>query len=205
MKINLLPPEILERQRIRRRTVMVALGGLVVLLALVGLYVLQQQRLSGVRDDLEAQRAANDQLRQQIAGLQEFEELEQELAANRELLAQLLVNEVRWSGVLRDVSLVIPGESWLTSLNGTIAAPGQEEAPEEAAAGLIGQILFDGFAFDHRAVALWLSRLEEVEGFVNPWLSISEKTQIGTTEVVQFVSTVDLSEAAAEVREGGAA
>lgn len=204
MRINLLPPEILERQRYRRRTVLVGVAGAFVILVLIGVYLLQAQRLAGVQDDLDAQLAINAQLQQEIGDLQEFAELEAELAANRELLAQLLVNEVRWSGVLRDISLVIPGEAWLTGLNGTVVTPGAEEVPtEELETGLIGQIALDGFAFDHRVVALWLSRLEEIEGLVNPWLSTSERTQIGETDVVQFNSSVDISEAAAVVRDGG--
>jgi hypothetical protein len=68
---------------------------------------------------------------------------------------------------------------------------------------LIGQISFDGFAFTHRDVALWLSRLEDVRGFINPWLSNSTKTNIGTQEAVQFTSSVDLTEQALARRRGG--
>lgn len=193
MRINLLPPEIRERQRARRRTVAVVAVGLVVLLLLGGFYLLQLMRLSDLRDDLEAQQAQNAQLRSQIAQLQEVANLQQQLADSRELLADLLSNQVYWSGILRDISLVIPGEAWLNGLNGTIATA---EAEEEVAAapGLVGSISFTGFAFDHRDVALWLSRLEDVRGFVNPWLSNSAKTLIGTTTVVNFTNSVDLSE-----------
>jgi Tfp pilus assembly protein PilN len=193
VRINLLPPEIRERQRARRRTVAVVAVGLVVLLLLGGFYLLQLMRLSDLRDDLEAQQAQNAQLRSQIAQLQEVANLQQQLADSRELLADLLSNQVYWSGILRDISLVIPGEAWLNGLNGTIATP---EAEEEVAAapGLVGSISFTGFAFDHRDVALWLSRLEDVRGFVNPWLSNSAKTLIGTTTVVNFTNSVDLSE-----------
>jgi len=66
----------------------------------------------------------------------------------------------------------------------------------------VGQISFSGFAFDHRDVALWLSRLEDVRGFINPWLSSSTKSELGTTTVVQFASSVDLSEEALARRAG---
>jgi hypothetical protein len=51
-------------------------------------------------------------------------------------------------------------------------------------------------------VALWLSRLEDVRGFINPWLATSTKSVIGTTPVVNFTSSVDLSEDAL-ARRGG--
>ncbi|MGH2723141.1 MAG: PilN domain-containing protein [Actinomycetota bacterium] len=195
MRINLLPPEYLERQRARRRTLAVIAVGLVVLAALGGVYLLQAARLAGVRDDLARQEAANDLLAAQIAELQNVAQLQQEVLANRRLLAQLLVDRVRWSGVLRDVSLVIPGQVWLTGLTGTVApaaAPAAE--PGAAGPGLVAEMGINGFAFEHRDVALWLSRLEDVRGFVNPWLSNSQKTLIGTQQVVQFTSSVDLSE-----------
>jgi Tfp pilus assembly protein PilN len=207
MRINLLPPEIRERQRYRRRTAAVILIGIIVLAALGAFYVLQVMRLADVREDLEAQQQRNAQLQQQIAELQRFAELQQELQDTRTLLSTLLADRVLWSGVLRDVSLVIPGEMWLSGLTGSLtAAPTAEgtttTTPTVPGGGLVGQITFNGFAFDHRDVALWLSRLEDVRGFVNPWLSNSQQTLIGLTEVVQFTNSVDLSEQAL-ARQGG--
>jgi Tfp pilus assembly protein PilN len=199
MHINLLPPDIRERQRARRWTLAVVVIGFIVLAALGGFYFLQQVRLRDVQEDLEAQRAVNADLQQRIVRLQNVRQLQIEADRARDLLAELLQGRVLWSSVLRDISLVIPGETWLSGLT---AAVGGEEVAEDAeaapvAAGLIGQITFSGFAFEHPDVALWLSRLEDVKGFVNPWLSSATKTVVGTTEVVQFNNTVDLSEQAA--------
>lgn len=204
MRINLLPPEIRERQRARRRTMAVVLVGIILLGALGAFYFLQVMRLGRAERDLAAQQQENARLQAEIAQLQRFDELVRELEATRELLDGLLADRVLWSGVLRDVSLVIPGRAWLTGLTGTIGdvavtAPEAPEAPVEGGA-LVGQVSFNGFAFEHPDVALWLSRLEDVRGFVNPWLSTSTKTVIGPTEVVQFTSSVDLSEQALERR-----
>ncbi len=204
MRINLLPPEIYERQRIRRRTAAVVAVGLIVLVALGAFYFLQILRLNEVEDDIAAQEAENAQLQAQIAELQEIDALIMEIESTRGLLSSLLTDRVQWSGVLRDISLVIPGEAWLNGLTGQVGAPGTEGAEPTEAGGLAGQISFNGFAFTHRDVALWLSRLEDVRGFVNPWLSNSTKTDIGTQEAVQFTSSVDLSEQAlARGRRGG--
>ncbi|MGH2675631.1 MAG: PilN domain-containing protein [Actinomycetota bacterium] len=216
MRINLLPPEIYERQRVRRRTAAVVVVGLIVLAALGAFYFLQILRLNEVEDDVTAQEAENAQLQVQINQLQEIDALQQEIETTRTLLNSLLADRVLWSGVLRDVSLVIPGQAWLAGLNGQVGAPatagttttttttGTTTPGQVAQPGaLVGQISFDGFAFTHRDVALWLSRLEDVRGFVNPWLSNSAKTDIGTQEAVQFTSSVDLSEQALARRSGG--
>lgn len=201
MRVNLLPPEIRQRQQARRRTGAVVAVGLIVLLAVGAIYVLLLLRVDSLRRDLEDQQAQNTQLQAQIAELQRVDELQRELDAGRQLLAGLLSDQVLWSGVLRDVSLVIPGQAWLTGVTGTTEERVEGEAPT-GEPGLAGQISFNGFAFEHRDVALWLARLEDVRGFVNPWLSSSAKTLLGTTEVVQFTNTVDLSEDAL-ARTGG--
>ena len=217
MRINLLPPEIYERQRVRRRTAAVIVVGLIVLAALGAFYFLQILRLNEVEDDITAQEAENAQLQAQIGELQEIVALQREIEDTRTVLNALLADRVLWSGVLRDVSLVIPGQAWLSGLNGQVGAPGAAgttatttpgtttTTPGQAAqpGALVGQISFDGFAFTHRDVALWLSRLEDVRGFLNPWLSNSTKTLIGTQEAVQFNSSVDLSEQALARRRGG--
>lgn len=210
MRINLLPPEYLERQQARRRTIAVVAIALIALAALGAVYVLQAMRLAAIREDLAEQRAENARLAQQIAELQNVNQLQLEVQASRDLLATLLADRVRWSGVLRDVSLVIPGEAWLSGLTGatgeavvTGAEPAGTTEPAPGSPGLVGQITFNGFAFDHRDVALWLSRLEDVRGFVNPWLSNSQKTLIGTQEVVQFTNSVDLSEQVLARQRGG--
>ncbi len=208
MRINLLPPEYLERQRARRRTITVIAVGVIALIVLGAIYLLQATRLGGLEENIAAQEARNAELSRQIAELQNVAQLEIEVEASRALLTALLADSVRWSGILRDISLVIPGEAWLTGLSGTAgpegaAVTGAAPAPAAAAGTLVGQITFDGLALEHRDVALWLSRLEDIRGFVNPWLSNSTKTEIGATEVVQFTNSVDLSEKALAARREG--
>jgi Tfp pilus assembly protein PilN len=203
VRINLLPPEILERQRARRRTFAIIAVGVVVLLLLGGFYVLQLMRLRNLEEELAEQQAINRQLQAEIAQLQDVARLQEQLADSRALLADILSDQVYWSAILRDIALVIPGETWLNGLTGTIAAAAEAEAEVQISEGLVGSISFTGFAFDHRDVALWLSRLEDVRGFANPWLQNSTRTTIGTVEVVSFTSSVDLSEQALARRGGG--
>ena len=215
MRINLLPPEVGERQKLRRRTLLtIGLG--VVLLALVGgFYFLQVGRLSGVEEDIQAQEDVNADLQRQISELQDIAALELEITSTRDLLSALLQDRVLWSGILRDISLVIPSELWLEGLTGQVgAAAGAEgEAAPVTEAGLVGQISFTGQALSHREVALWLSRLEDVRGFINPWLSSSTKSgETGAEEegeavvtgpsTVSFASSVDLSDQALARRAG---
>jgi Tfp pilus assembly protein PilN len=202
MRMNLLPPEVRQRQKTRRQTAAVIAAGVVVLAGVGALYFLQQLRLVGVNNDLEEQRETNAGIQAQINDLRRFDELQREVEASRTMLTTLLANEILWSGVLRDVSLVIPSDVWLSGLTGDTnesagtATPATPAAPGATGTGLVGQITFNGFSLDHRAVALWLARLDDVRGFANPWLSNAQKTDVGNSKVVQFTSSVDLSQQA---------
>jgi Tfp pilus assembly protein PilN len=205
MRMNLLPPEVRQRQRTRRQTAAVIAAGVIVLAGVGALYFLQQLRLVGVNNDLEEQRETNAGIQAQINDLRRFDELQREVEASRSMLSTLLANEILWSGVLRDVSLVIPSDVWLSGLTGDTSESGNTQAPTTTGVaggtGLVGQITFNGFSLDHRAVALWLARLDDVRGFANPWLSNAQKTDVGNNKVVQFTSSVDLSQQA--VARGG--
>ena len=191
-QINLLPGDVRQRQRTRRLTLLVAGGTAVALVFLSLVFLLQSARLSGARQELAKQQALNEGLRSDIAGLEQFRQLKQSLAERETLAGQLLQGEVLWSGVLRDLSLVIPGQMWLTQFSGTLnQVAGTTTAPTTSS--LVGKIDFSGVALDQQTVALWLTRLEDVKGWVNPWISSSSSAEgTGTQTGVQFTGTVDL-------------
>jgi Tfp pilus assembly protein PilN len=215
-QVNLLPTDVKERQRTRRLTaaVIMAVGAVVALLFFV--FVLQTARLSDANHKLATQKAANTELEGQIAGLQEFAALKSQVAAREALAAEALNGQVLWSGVLRDVSMVIPDKVWLTSMTGTVtplpaaapavpaptASPGATPEPTVApppapvvvpAQSLIGAIQFQGMADDHPAVAQWLTRLEQVTGWANAWISnATEVDNSGVTDI-QWTGSIDLT------------
>ena len=199
-QVNLLPLEVQQRRRSRRQTTMVTSAVAGVMGFLILIFILQSARLAAANRELEEQQAANARLQTEISGLARFEQLKQSVTEKEGLLANVLRGEILWSGVLRDISLVIPRDMWLTSLSGQMQAsstPGS--SPASVGEGLVGSIQFQGQAFAHTTVAEWLTRLEQVEGWLNPWVSTSSKAGTGTQ--VSFSSSVDLSVAA--TRDGG--
>ncbi|MCA1726154.1 MAG: PilN domain-containing protein [Actinobacteria bacterium] len=192
-RINLLPPEIAQRQRARRQTTVVAAIALVVVLLLAFFYVLQQITLGGIDRDLKAQRDKNADLQAQVDELKRFDEIIAEIGRKEELLATLLRNEVRWSGVLRDLSLVVPGDAWLLSMDASVEDVLGTSSVSATSSDIIGSISFTGVADRHPTVAEWLTALEKIRGFLNPWISESVQGNVETVPVVQFTSTVDLT------------
>ena len=226
-QVNLLPSDVRDRQTTRRLTTAAVVAVAAVVALLVFVFMLQVGRLASAKHDVDAQNSANSTIQSQIASLQQFEQLKQGLSDRETLVATLLSQQVLWSGVLRDVSMVVPGQLWLTNFSGALnpstavaAAPPPVVAPSEAptdgsspapapapvpvappaSSQLVGQLTFTGTSFDQPTLALWLKRLEQVKGWENAWLSQSAQIPVAGQLLYTFTSSVDLT---AEATAGG--
>jgi Tfp pilus assembly protein PilN len=194
-QVNLLPPELRQRQVVRRNTTVVAVAGVGLLAVIGAFYFLQVMNLNRAKDDLAAQQAVNSGLTSDIAGLQDFANLQTELESKEQLVDTVYANEVAWSVVLLDVSRAIPSDAYLTSLSAQISAV-TGEAPPTAVPGeptnLIGSISFEGQALEADTIATWLTHLDQVKGWVNAWLQSANETG-PFTKIYDFSSGVDVT------------
>ena len=199
-QVNLLPPEIRARQAIRRTTgLVVAIGAGVVALILLFFFV-QNARLSSAKDELAAQEQTNAALEQQIGELQPYADLQTQLLDKQAMVNAVYVDEVSWSGVLLDVSRVIPDESYLTGMNGQLTATGIE--PTVPGPALIGGMTFQGVAQGTDTIATWLTRLDQVDGWINAWANSAQENG-DYSRIYTFDSAVDLTTDAATDRGRG--
>jgi Tfp pilus assembly protein PilN len=202
-QVNLLPPEVKTRQRVRRYTLAAtgAVGAVVVLLLMV--FVVQSMQLGDVEESLASQQQVNTGLQTQIDDLQPVAQLHAQVLSRQELTNGLLANQVVWSSVMRNVSAALPGGLWLTSMTGSLnpTAPGTPSTP--GASAVVGNIQFHGQSFEHVTVGSWLTRLEQVPGWVNAWVTSSSKDAPnqsgngpGGRRLVTFTNSVDLTDEA---------
>jgi Tfp pilus assembly protein PilN len=193
-QVNLLPPDILAAQRQRRLAGVVALAGAGVIGLILVFYVLQLGKLSGIRSDIEQQQQSNRSLQSDIDALREFEELRARAQAKQELLSSVFANEISFSGLLMDVSRVIPSTAALTAMSASV----QEPAPTAGGPTLLtGRIDVAGLALDYDTIASWLTRLERVRGWVNPWVTSIADLETGP---ITYSSGVDLTAAVVTAR-----
>jgi Tfp pilus assembly protein PilN len=204
-KVNLLPPELRQKQAERRTTTLVAAIGAAVITLILVFYFFQTMQLSSAQDELTQQQETNRELSAQIAELQPYAELQADLAAKQQLVDSLYINEVSWAGVLLDVSRVIPDESYLTNLTGQITAPTGTQVGTPVEGGtttLIGNVTFSGVARETRTIASWLTRLEEIRGWVNPWVNNAQENA-EFSRIYTFDGGLDLTVDAATERGRG--
>ncbi|MGH2786146.1 MAG: PilN domain-containing protein [Actinomycetota bacterium] len=194
-QINLLPSDIAERRRARQVTLLLGAAGVALIAVLALVFVVQAARVSGERGKLAAQERTNSRLQRQVSQLQGFAQLQQTLRTKEQLLGQLTAGEVRWSLLLNNISLVIPSDVWLTNFSGSVqVVTGTTSTPTTT--GPIGTIQVSGNTFTHLDVARWLSRLSGVDEFLFPYLSLSSKTATEFQTLVDFNSSVQLSQEA---------
>jgi hypothetical protein len=222
-RIDLLPRELVEQRLVRRQRSGVG-AGFLVLLVLLGLwYVLESRTLDTAQEQADQERAVATGLRAQRAQLQPLAELEAQIAAAEQLRASVYRSEIRFSGVMRDISAIVPEDVWLTSMAvaingaaGTSSTTGTSTAattqagsaapavtPGSPGAGSpVATITFAGAGLEHVDVGGFLRALARgpkkggQQVYLNPYFTTSQKTDEGGQETVTFSATVDLSSAA---------
>jgi Tfp pilus assembly protein PilN len=192
--VNLLPPEIRQRQRSRQTALLVIGAGGIVLALIFAVYVIQIGKENGVKEEISAQQQRNAQLEAQIAQLQKFEDLQTRAQAKQALLNAAFADEVSFSGLLMDVSRVVSTNQYLTSLTVqlTAAEPGTDTTGTTPSS-FVGTFTADGQTDTIETLATWLTRLGMVKGWVNPWVTTIEKSTVDGVVEVTFTSGSDLT------------
>jgi type II secretory pathway pseudopilin PulG len=223
-KINLLPSWVAERRLVRRQRLGAAAGFVLVLVVLALVWVAETARAERAQRAAEGQRATTARLAAQRAQLQPWADLQTEVAAAEQLRASVYAREVRFSGVMQDISMLIPDNAWLTTMsaNLTETQPGQAGAGGTQASGgaksggaetvlvpgapgygsPVGSINFSGAALGHVDVGRMIKTLDGAvkrnggSVYLNPYFTSSQKQSQGGQTTVTFVATVDLGPAA---------
>jgi Tfp pilus assembly protein PilN len=193
-QVNLLPPDILQGQRYRRLTLTVLAAGALILALIIIFFLVQVGRLGSVNGDIEAKEQTNAQLQSQIDSLQKYDDLQVQAQQAQSQLDAAYAGEVSFSGMLMDLSRVIPSDAYLDTFTATITGP-----PAATTGGtttttpLIGSMTTGGQAIGFDSLSIWLTRLELVQGWVNPWMpTISANPAV--PNAFTFTTSVDLTQ-----------
>jgi Tfp pilus assembly protein PilN len=197
-RVNLLPPEIAEKSRLRKAQFAMVGTGLAAVAVVGVMYTQQSAKVDDAQQQKAAAEAAHVRLTTEKAKLQNVSDTYAQVDQAKATLAAAMHDEVLWSGYLHDLTLTIPENVWLTGLTAKIESV---KAPANGSSGPVldpglGTVTFTGHGFVHDDVAAWLESVAKEKGYANPYFSQSVEALIGTVPVVTFSSTVNLTEKA---------
>jgi Tfp pilus assembly protein PilN len=194
--VNLLPPEIAERRKLRR--LQFALGGVVVLavVAVAGVYEMGHSSVTSAQQQLSQAQAQASVLHSQLARLSNVDQVNQQLDATKALYVAAMSPEIQWSHYLNDLSLTIPDNVWLTNISATESSSTTASTTNGGLPSGLGTVTFSGVAFTHDDVATLLEVLAKEPGYQDPYFSDSTETLDGPRTIVKFTSSVVLAQQA---------
>jgi Tfp pilus assembly protein PilN len=190
--VNLLPLDArVGRRRPPRAPLVVAGAGvLAASLLAVGFFSAngrveeREQELAALERELAASRRATKPKPAQ-SGL--AAERDQRFTALNDVMAKRLA----WDRLLREVSLVLPEDVWLSSLAAGGATPTDASATSTAAPAA-QTLTFNGFTYSQESVARLLNRLALVPDLGNLKLQKSSVTEVGSQQIYGFTILADL-------------
>lgn len=195
--VNLLPRDDTKKRRQPGPVMLTGVLGTVLVTAVIcGAFLMASSGVTEKQSDVDALRAelaATPAAPAEPAGQSGLESEKSQRVAK---LSSALAARVAWDRVLREVSLVLPEDVWLESLNANtpepnfVPQPGQTEAPP-------GGFSLTGYTYSHDGVARLLARLAVIPHLQQPKLgsSIIDKTQ--SRPVVKFTISASLRQAGA--------
>jgi Tfp pilus assembly protein PilN len=181
--INLIPPEERgDKAAVRTGPIAYLLVGTLALgLAAVTMLVLASNTVSDHKAEVAelSQQEADARARaEQLAPFANFKTVEQQRAATVKSLAD---SRFDWERVMRELSLVIPGDVWLTELTGSVggASTTTGDTSTSAATGTSSvsgpSLQIIGCAAGQESVAAFLASLRDIDGVTRVGLTSSER------------------------------
>jgi len=181
--VNLIPPEDRRGDQAPLRTgplAYIVLGALVAVLVGVTALVLTGNQISESKDEvasLEREDAAAAARASRLASYTQFRSLSEQRVATVTSLAD---SRFDWERVMRELSLILPSNVWLTNLAGTAAAgvgvSGESSSSGSGLrAGIAGPALeLTGCAAGQAAVAGFITALKDIDGVTRVGVQSSE-------------------------------
>jgi Tfp pilus assembly protein PilN len=194
--VNLLPKDHLQKGKgLPSTPVLVGVCSGVLVVALLGAdFMMQSAKVTKEQQNLDSLQARVDALPPAPAGPSAgTTELASEHSARVAALSAALSNRVAWDRVFRELSLILPDDVWLTSLNAH--APVSPASSGSTPAPTTGQptgFVMEGHTYSHDGVARLLSRLQLIPDLQNVTLVSSTLGEIGGQSVVEFSIAADI-------------
>jgi Tfp pilus assembly protein PilN len=193
--INLLPPEISEKSKARRKVFLGILGaiGFIALLVLATFWLSGQA--SQAEDELATQQQDNQRLQAEISQLDGARQLRSNYQSGVARLQLALATDVAWGRLLNDLGRIINQNAWLSTFSAQSSPPTETNFS-------FGSLTVSGTAFWYEDASSWLRVLDSSywPAVGAGWVSSATVAEIEQIPVVSFNSAAVLTSAALSTR-----
>lgn len=176
IRINLIPPEILQARNDERRWKWIALGGGVVAAVLVMFWAFMALQVTASANEVDSIQQEAASLETQASQFQVFQQTENDLKVRKDAVASAKAGAVDWARMLYELGLVLPKDIYLTAFTGTDSG-----SAANSVVNLTGQAvdkLNDSPDNGYKSVAKMLVRLADLDQLNSVWLS---NTSVGAS------------------------
>ena len=171
IRINLIPPEILQRRRDEVRWRWLWLGALIVAVALGLFYVVMFFNIVGIQAQVTNTKEQAQTLQDSARIFSVFRQRESELSARKSAVLAAATGRVDWANMLDELGLVLPTDMYLTSLAGSEAGASQPVGSVTLAGQAVPVSDLQAPGQGYKSVAKALVRLTEMEQLDSVWLT----------------------------------
>jgi Tfp pilus assembly protein PilN len=169
IRINLIPPEILQNRKDERRWKWLALSGGVVAAVLVMFWAFMALQVTASTAEVDSISQEVTGLETQAAQFQVFQRVESDLKVRKDAAIAAKAGAVDWARMLYELGLVLPKDIYLTSFTG--ADGGIGGTSNVSLAGQAVDKLNDSPDNGYKSVAKMLVRLADLDQLDSVWLS----------------------------------
>jgi Tfp pilus assembly protein PilN len=176
--VNLIPPDLRRGDNAPLRTgplPYIVVGALALVLVGITLLVLTSNQISDRKAEVVKVRREDNAAKakaQRLAAYTEFQTMTEQRVAT---VSELANSRFDWERVMRELSLVLPHDVWLTELSASAAPGGGEGGSGESSTGGINgpSLEMSGCATGQDAVAGFVLALKDIEGVTRVGLESS--------------------------------
>jgi Tfp pilus assembly protein PilN len=199
IRINLIPPEIVQKRKDEKRWQWVGLGTVVLAVVIALVYSVLLFQVVGKQADVASVKQEAADLQSETSRFQIFQQQQADLQLREAAVAAASQGRVDWARMFNELGLVLPSDSYLTAFNGS-----------EGSAGAEGVVTLSGVANDHpdnnaksgyKTVAKALVRLADLQQLDSVWLTNAalqvSATSTNTAPPINFDLTAKIASGAA--------
>lgn len=198
-RVNLVPQEEKQRELLRQIYIFPLAGAVLLIAAMGGSYYYFNSELSNKQSDLDSKKQLNAQLSKDVAELSKYDEIKSRKLSRQTAVTNLYSQRFLWSRTMDHISFVMPTDSWLTDIKGTVPGAMTGTTSKTATSGQKTQdqdLILEGYTYEMSTVATMMIRLGLIPSLKEVVLIKAEKEVLGGRMVIHFFVGANLNQTA---------